>query len=56
MVRGACMAGGVYGWGACIEGGVCGRRGMHGKGHMCGRRARMLPPSRYYKIWSMSGR
>ena len=37
--KGACMVGGVHGRGACMAG------GMHG----------MYPPSRYYKIWSMSG-
>ena len=40
--EGVCMAGG----GACMAGGMCGR----GTCMAC------MPPCRYYKIWSMSGR
>ena len=51
----ACMAGGVHGGRGCMMGGVCDRGacmvgGMHGR-CVC---VVCMPPSRYYKIQSMS--
>ena len=45
--------GGMHGRGACMAGGVCGRWG-HAWWGAC--MAHPPPPSRYYEIWSMSGR
>ena len=51
---GACMAGDVHGRGACMAGGVHGRDRHAWQGGVCDMHA--CPPTRYYEIWSMSGR
>ena len=52
--QGVCMAGGVCGRGVCVAGVCVWQGGMHGRGGMHATHA--PPPSRYYEIWSMSGR
>ena len=51
--QGACMTGGMHGTGVCVAGGVWLTRGHAWQG---GAWHAHPPASRYYEIWSMSGR